>query len=81
MLMRRKKVAATLACLLAGVAAAGVTASAGSLTNEERVEKGIVDPSQRAGATRLTNEQALERGRTTLQAPPSSSAAGRSNDR
>jgi hypothetical protein len=79
MLTRRKGIAAAVAGLAIGLAAAGVGASTGSVTNEDRAKSEPPSVTARPAANAPTNEQVLERqGRTHAPAAPSSS--GETND-
>ena len=76
---RRNGIAAAVAGLAIGLAAAGVSASTGSVTNEDRAKSEPSSVTARPAAQAPTNEQVLEReGRTQAPAVPSSS--GETND-
>ena len=79
MLTRRNGIAAALAGLAIGLAAAGVGASTGPATNEDRAKAEPPPAAARPTADAPTNEEVLKRqGRTQAPAVPSSS--GETND-
>jgi hypothetical protein len=79
MFTRRNGIAAAVAALAIGLAAAGVGASTGSVTNEDRAKSEPSSVTARPSAKAPTNEEVLKRqGRTQAPAVPSSS--GETND-
>ena len=79
MLTRRNGIAAAVAGVAIGLAAAGVGASTGPATNEDRAKTEPPPAAARSTAKAPTNEQVLERqGRT--HAPAALSSSGETND-
>jgi hypothetical protein len=77
---RRNGIAAALAVLAIGLAAGGVGASTGSLTNEDRARSQPSPAAVRPSAKAPTNEQVLEREGRTRTRPAASRSSGETND-
>ena len=79
MLTRRNGIAAAVAALAVGLAAAGVSASTGPTSNEDLVKTQPSSVLARPAADAPTNEEVLKReGRT--QAPAAPASSGETND-
>jgi hypothetical protein len=79
MLTRRNGIAAAVAALAIGLAAAGVGASTGPSTNEDLVKTQPSSVLARPAANAPTNEDALKR-QGHEQAPAAPSSPGETND-